>query len=562
VRTVHPYLYFHLSAVALCALVTLLHLATAWRVRSRRLSEILFAAASASLAVNCAAYFRVFQGAPSELVTRVAALSAMVSCTLMPTAVYLSGGQKRWPLRLAAGVLLACTGLYMLGGDPWVYLPSGDLDLAVLGPVPGARMRDPAAIVITLVGLGGFMAIYLEASRRRELDPDLRLLPAFSVLGMVLFGLAMATITGRTTLPPLTGITGTLFAMMDAALRLDQHTRLVNEEKQKGSLGGYQLLSRLGAGGMAEVFLAEKSGPAQFSKRLAIKRILPHLAQDATLVSMFLDEARLAARLQHPNIVGIHELGEENGVFFIVMEYVPGMTLDRVLASLRERGTTLTASLLVPLALEVLDALAYAHGLADEQGRPLEIVHRDISPQNILVDASGHAKLLDFGIARAASRSVRTVTGTFKGKVDYAAPEMLVGGPLDSRVDLFALGVVLFEMCAGRRPFRGQVDHEVAMKIASGTPPPVEELEQVPPALAAIILRALAHQPGKRYQTAGQMAEALRAALPDAPAAGPGLRALVAELTLAPAAAVDDATTTRERPSAPDESATTVVDRR
>ena len=199
-------------------------------------------------------------------------------------------------------------------------------------------------------------------------------------------------------------------------------------------IGKYKLLRLIASGGMAEVYLARQAGAAGFEKLVCLKRILPHLASDRQFVEMFLNEARLAARLDHPNIVSIYDLGEANGNYFIAMEFIDGPSLRAVAKRARERGERLPIAEVVKIVSMAAGGLHYAHDLADAEGKPLGLVHRDISPDNILVHRNGMAKVVDFGIAKAANSSGRTRTGALKGKVAYMPPEQLRGDPLEGVV--------------------------------------------------------------------------------------------------------------------------------
>ena len=267
-------------------------------------------------------------------------------------------------------------------------------------------------------------------------------------------------------------------------------------------LGKYKLVKLIASGGMAEVYLAKQAGAAGFEKLVCLKRILPHLARDKQFVEMFLNEARLAARLDHPNIVSIYDLGETNGNYFIAMEFIDGPNLRGV----GKRAAELNELLPIPEVLKIISmaaaGLQYAHDLTDEDGQPLGLVHRDISPDNILVHRNGAAKVVDFGIAKAANSSGVTRTGTLKGKVAYMPPEQLRGSPLDRRTDVFALGVVLYEMLAGKRPWDANSEVALIGKIMTEEAPPLSELRpDAPEELLAIVDRALAKEREQRYQS-------------------------------------------------------------
>ena len=223
--------------------------------------------------------------------------------------------------------------------------------------------------------------------------------------------------------------------------------------------GKYQLLRKLATGGMAEVWLAQQTGIEDFRRSVVIKRILPHLAEDAEFVQMFLNEAKIAARFSHPNIAQIFDLGRENGSYFIAMEYVHGEDLGRIMRKAWSAGQWLTKPLALRIIAEACQGLFYAHERVDEStGRPLRVVHRDVSPQNILVSFEGSVKLVDFGIAKAADQASLTRSGAIKGKFAYMSPEQASGKPLDHRSDIFALGLVLYELLTGVRPIKREND--------------------------------------------------------------------------------------------------------
>jgi eukaryotic-like serine/threonine-protein kinase len=262
------------------------------------------------------------------------------------------------------------------------------------------------------------------------------------------------------------------------------------------------------------VYLARQAGAAGFEKLVCLKRILPHLARDRQFVEMFLNEARLAARLDHPNIVSIYDLGEANGNYFIAMEFIDGPSLRAVAKRARERGERLPIAEVVKIVSMAAGGLHYAHDLADADGKPLGLVHRDISPDNILVHRNGMAKVVDFGIAKAANSSGRTRTGALKGKVAYMPPEQLRGDPLDRRADVFALGVVLYEMIAGRRPWEGDSDVSLIGQIMTEEPKPLSALRPDAPAgLTAVLDRALAKEREARYSSCHDLQADLEALL-------------------------------------------------
>src|SRR5947208_8814823 len=266
------------------------------------------------------------------------------------------------------------------------------------------------------------------------------------------------------------------------------------------SVGRSRLLSRSASGGMAEVSLAGQAGAGGFEKVACLKRILPHLARDRQFVEMFLNEARLAARLDHPNIVSIFDVGEANGDYFIAMEFSDGPSLRAVAKRAHERGERLRIAEVVKIGSMAAGGLHYAHDLAGPDGKPLGLVHRDISPDNILVHRNGMAKVVDFGIAKAANSSGMTSTGTLKGKVAYMPPEQLRGDALDRRTDVFALGVVLYEMLGGKRPWEGDSEVSLIGRMMTEDPQPLSvPRPEAPAGLVAVLERALAKDRDARY---------------------------------------------------------------
>nr|WP_227027400.1 serine/threonine-protein kinase [Corallococcus soli] len=271
------------------------------------------------------------------------------------------------------------------------------------------------------------------------------------------------------------------------------------------------MLERIATGGMAEIYRARMTAVAGITKPVVIKKILPGYADDSAFVSMFINEARIALGLSHGNIAQIFDFGEVEGEYFLAMEWVDGHPLSNVLRRARDKGLpALPPPLAVLVAIDMLRGLAYAHTRLDDNGRPLHIVHRDVSPQNVLLSYEGQVKLVDFGIARArlAGRS-ETKNDAAKGKYVYFAPEQARGQALDARTDVFAAGTVLYEMLCGRRPFEGPMP-EVLRKISQGDfPRPREWTPGIPAALERILLTAMATSPGQRYPTAQAFAEAL-----------------------------------------------------
>jgi len=274
--------------------------------------------------------------------------------------------------------------------------------------------------------------------------------------------------------------------------------------------GKYHLKRRLGLGGMAEVWLADLQGPQGFQRELVIKRILPHLADDENFLSMFEDEARLAAQLNHPHAVRVEELGKEDGTWYLAMEYLDGADLRDLARRARGMRQTIPLEVILQIGADVASALHYAHTLSDPQGRPLNLIHRDVSPHNVIVTRNGHAKLVDFGIARAESNQVKTRTGMVKGKSGYMSPEQALGRDLDGRSDQFALGIVLYELLLRARLFRGDSDMAVMRKVvACNIPPLLSIAPDLPESVQVVINKTLQRAPEDRYADGNALSEAL-----------------------------------------------------
>lgn len=272
--------------------------------------------------------------------------------------------------------------------------------------------------------------------------------------------------------------------------------------------GRYRLTERIAQGGMAEIYRAEYHGDGGFVRTVAIKRILPQWSQDPQFSKMLQDEARLLVTLQHQNIVQVFELGEDNGVFYISMEYVDGVDLRTLLQALRTRSEKLSPKFVYWIVSDVLRALAFAHGRISGDGSPLMVVHRDISPQNILLARHGGVKVADFGIARGRHRREETAVGQLKGKLAYMSPEQARGEGIDSRSDLFSLGIVFFEMLTGARLFDGDSDLQVLQKVQEAVIPSGWE-QGVAPEIRAILRKCLKKNPEDRFQTAEEMLTAV-----------------------------------------------------
>ena len=280
--------------------------------------------------------------------------------------------------------------------------------------------------------------------------------------------------------------------------------------RQPIPFGKYLLLERISVGGMAEVFKAKSFGVEGFEKIIAIKRILPTMVEDADFIQMFIDEAKIAGQLSHANICQIFELGKINESHFIAMEFIWGKDLLQIQNRFRKLRLHMPVSMAAFVAAKMCEGLDYAHKKKDARGQPLLVVHRDVSPQNILVSYEGEIKLIDFGIAKAATRSSKTQAGVLKGKFGYMSPEQVRGLPLDRRSDLFALGTILYELLTGERLFLGESDFSTLERVRNvDISPPSQHNRNVPPALEKIVMKSLAKEPEDRYQWANELQEEL-----------------------------------------------------
>lgn len=271
-------------------------------------------------------------------------------------------------------------------------------------------------------------------------------------------------------------------------------------------LGRYELLRRLGSGGMAEVHLARAAGLEGFQKLVVCKRILPHLSADPEFVRMFLAEARLAAILDHPNVVQVFDIGKDGRDYFFTMEYVYGENLHTLLKAVRRRGEALPLEHALTVAIGAASGLHYAHERVGFDGMPLQIVHRDVSPTNVMITYDGCVKMADFGIAKVTSRTDVTQAGIRKGKVPYMSPEQCRAEQLDRRSDVFAIGIALYEITTMQRLFDGDNEFGVMNRIVNGdVPPPSTKREGYPKELERIVMKALARDRDKRYATAAEL---------------------------------------------------------
>ena len=270
--------------------------------------------------------------------------------------------------------------------------------------------------------------------------------------------------------------------------------------------GKYTLLDKLAVGGMAEIFLARQEGVEGFQKTIVLKRIRPHLSSQPNFVRMFLNEAMLAAQLSHPNIVQIYDLGKINDSYFIAMEYVFGRDMRRIIAKAQAKGIGFPMEYALKIASSVCEGLYYAHQKTDAQGVHLNIVHRDVTPENIFVSFDGTVKILDFGIAKASNQMIQTDVGEVKGKLSYMSPEQCCGHALDGRNDIFSLGVVLYECLTGFRLFTGESEAAVVRSIIDGKIySPSYFVADIPPAVEEILMKALEKNRDNRYQSAWEM---------------------------------------------------------
>ncbi|ACY18598.1 serine/threonine protein kinase [Haliangium ochraceum DSM 14365] len=276
----------------------------------------------------------------------------------------------------------------------------------------------------------------------------------------------------------------------------------------------YQVLRRIGEGGMAEVFLAEMRCQPGYNKHVALKRVLPRLAGNDRFLRMFLDEARLGLLLNHANIVHVFDVGRAGEAYFIVMEYVNGVNLKELLKRQGAHATLLPVEMSAFIAVEICRALHYAHQLCDRAGNPLRVVHHDVNPANVLLSVNGEIKVVDFGLSEAAVHVEKTDPDIVRGKFGYLSPEAAYGMGADARSDVYATGIVLFEMLTGTRLFEGKSDQEaIQMARAAKVPSPRERNPDIPPALEEVLYRSLARDPKERYQSSRAFARALTEAL-------------------------------------------------
>jgi serine/threonine-protein kinase len=272
----------------------------------------------------------------------------------------------------------------------------------------------------------------------------------------------------------------------------------------------YRVIEKLESGGMADVFRAESTGLEGFRKQVAIKRVLSDLRRDSKFISMFLDEARLSAQLSHSNCVQVFDIGVRDDAYFIVMEFVDGANLKTIATSLWNKGLSFPISAATYIAHEICKGLSYAHELADRNRVSLGLVHRDVSPPNVLVTKHGEVKIVDFGLAKASSQLEPSEPGVIKGKFAYLSPEAAHGEEVDCRADIFAVGIILWELLASRRLFTGDTDVQILYKVQAAKVPRISEINRsVPPELERIIHRALARDRNERYSSARELGQDL-----------------------------------------------------
>ena len=282
-------------------------------------------------------------------------------------------------------------------------------------------------------------------------------------------------------------------------------------------VGRYALYGEIARGGMATVYFGRLLGPVGFSRTVAIKRLHPHFLGDSEFVAMMLDEARVAARVIHPNVVSTIDVVALDGELMVVMEYIQGESLSRVMSAARASKERIPLRIIGAIINSILTGLHAAHEAKNERGEALGIVHRDMSPQNVLVGADGVVRVFDFGVAKALGRAQDTRAGQFKGKLAYASPEQLAGGDVDRRVDIYAASVVLWEMIVNRRMFKADDEMQLLAMVREGRiEPPSRHIGDVPPALEALIMRGLANDSKLRFATAREMAISLEEILPHA----------------------------------------------
>ncbi len=283
-------------------------------------------------------------------------------------------------------------------------------------------------------------------------------------------------------------------------------------------VGRYEALRPIASGGMATVYLGRAEGARGFERQVAIKAMHPHLADDPEFVTMFLDEARMAANIRHPNVVPTLDVAEEGGQLFLIMEYVEGLSLHDVKRAIKKQGSDVPLPIALRIALDMLAGLHAAHELTAPDGTPMNLIHRDVSPHNVLIGVDGVSRIMDFGIARAEIRITSTRGAQVKGKTAYMAPEQIRAQPIDQRCDIYAAGIVTWELLTGERLFRADNDGSLLSAVLTGASQAPSQINStVPPEIDVVCMKALAPAPDDRFETAAAFAEALE----DAAAASP-----------------------------------------
>ncbi|MCA9675197.1 MAG: serine/threonine protein kinase, partial [Myxococcales bacterium] len=282
--------------------------------------------------------------------------------------------------------------------------------------------------------------------------------------------------------------------------------------KKPVPFGKYYLLERINVGGMAEVFRAKSFGVEGFERLVAVKRILPNIAEDRDFIKMFIDEAKIAVQLNHANIAQIFDLGVVDNAYYIALEHIHGRDLRAIFDRCRNQGEPMSIAQACFVVMKVCEGLDYAHNKRDQSGKEIGLVHRDVSPQNVLVSFEGEVKLIDFGIAKAADKSSKTQAGILKGKFGYMSPEQVRGLPIDRRSDIFSCGIVLYELLTGERLFVGESDFSTLEKVRNvEILPPSTYNRKIPDELERIVLKALAKDVEERYQNAIDLHDELQA---------------------------------------------------
>lgn len=280
--------------------------------------------------------------------------------------------------------------------------------------------------------------------------------------------------------------------------------------EETNTFGQYQLIEKIAQGGMAEIFKGKALDSQGLERAVVIKRILPHIAASPEFVQMLIDEAKIAVMLNHGNIAQVYDLGKVGDDYFIVMEYVEGKSISQIMKRLRLSGLLIPVPFAMAICAEIAQGLDYMHRKTDDAGHPLNIVHRDISPQNVILSVYGTIKIIDFGIAKAKNKVSVTDSGVLKGKFAYMSPEHAEGLKLDNRNDIFSLGVILYELLTGERLFKGKTNQETIKRVKKARVlAPSEKRTEIPKALDDIVLKALARDRNQRYQSAGELAHDL-----------------------------------------------------